>query len=430
MKRIFVLCLLLALLLSACGERVPTYEQPETSVPTDPLLPEETEPSVQMPEISQANGVQSVPKDDSVLRLERAVVSGYAAGEAVYYATYASYLVRYDEEKDRMEACCRREDCAHADESCGAWVGKDVNGLYFAVREDTAYYLWGESEEYGEYRSLQFFSSNLADGQRRVYYDITAEPGQRILPGDLLVCGDRALLSYAIGENYEGNIPRSKIQYILAFGLMDGTVTTVMCREIPYFTTYDLWGMSESHLILAYHHGIGIDSYGSVSYKDTPTYGYDEYVRDIHRWVLLEYPIRENAKWSQQICASEAGTELELFSYSSFCGGKLYYLANSYLKVYDLSTHKNETLFYLPGIANLFCADGKIFYRTYAKEFFYYDLTTEQVVQYQKESLWEQFTILYETDDSFLGKNGIFNWLKIKKEDFYEENYDAAIAYP
>ena len=431
MKRIFALCLLLVLLLSACGERVPTYEQPETSVPTDPLLPEETEPTAQMPVISQANGVQSVPKDDSVLRLERAIALGYATGESVYFATYASYLMRYDEEKDRLEACCRQEGCAHVDESCGAWVGKDVNGLYFAVREDTAYYLWGEREEYGEYKNLQFFSSNLANGQRRNYCNIAVEPGQLILLGDLLVCGNKAVLSYAIGEDYEGHLPQRKTQYILAFDLIDGTTTTVMCREIPYFTTYDLWGMSESHLILAYHHGIGIDSYGSVSYKDTPTYGYDEYVRDVHRWVLLEYPIAEDADWSRQVSVSDSTTKLELFSYSSFYGGKLYYLADSYLKVYDLSDHTNKVLFYLPGVENLFCADGKVFYRTYAREYFYYDPATEQTVQYQKDTPREQFIILGETDDSFLGKTATtLTWQRISKEDFYEENYDALVAYP
>ncbi|MBQ8586967.1 MAG: hypothetical protein IJ453_02660 [Oscillospiraceae bacterium] len=425
MKRILALCLLLALLLSACGETVPSYEQPATSVPATNNLSEATEPSLQLPEISEPGTVLSLPKDESMLRPEKRI---FADGDGVYYAN--SHLQRYDEEKDRMEICCFRANCTHMDENCGAWLNGDSSGLRFALREKVAFFLCSEENEYGEDLRLEFYTADLTSGVRRSYHQVVAGTGQEIFPGDLLICGNRALLSYAVGENYEGNRPQSKTQYILAFDLADGTMTTVMCREIEHDAIYDLWGMNESHLILAYHHGGGIRSYGDVNSGDIPTYGYDEYVRDVHRWVLLEYPIEENAKWSQQICASEAGSELELFSYSSFYGGKLYYLANSYLKVYDLSTHKNETLFYLPGIANLFCADGKVFYRTYAKEFFYYDLTTEQVVQYQKESLWEQFTILYETDDSFLGKNSIFNWLKIKKEDFYEENYDAAIAYP
>lgn len=425
MKRFFALCLLLSLLLCACGETVPPYEQPETSIPAENILPKDTETSLQMPEISEPGTVPIVPKDESMLRAEKWI---FADGDSVYYAN--THLQRYDAEKDRMEICCFRTNCTHMDENCGAWLNYDSNGLRFALREKVAFFLRSEENEYGDVLHLEFYTADLTSGVRHSYHQVAAEIGQIILPGDLLICGNRALLSYAIGENYEGNVPQSKTQYILAFDLMAGTVTTVMCREIAYFSTYDLWGMNESHLILAYHHGLGIESYGATSAKEIRGYGYDEYVRDIHRWVLLEYPIEENAPWSEQISVSDSTTKLDLFSYSSFYCGKLYYLDNSYLRAYDLSSHKSEILCYLPGVNNLFCADGKVFYSTYAKEYFYYDLTTQQTVQYQKESRWEQFTILIETDDSFLGKDSSFNRLMIKKADFYEENYDAVIAYP
>ena len=424
MKRILASCLLLLLLLSACGERVPVYEQPETSVPSDSTLPKETEPPVQTPELSQPDAPHTVPKDDTMLRLENKI---FATCDGVYYAD--AQLLRYNEEKDRMEICCTQENCPHTDESCSAWSG-DTNGLRFAVREDKAFVLWGERDTYGQYLTLEFYSMDLAEGQRRSYYSIAAEAGQMILPGDMLICGNTALLSYAVGrEDAKGS--KTKTQYILAFDLEEGTVTTVLTHEMDFGSTYDLWGMNESHLILAFHHGGGIQSYGDYVADGVPNYDYDEYARDMGRWVLLEYPIEENAKWSVQVAAHEAGTELKLFSYQSFYEGKLYYLANSYLKVYDLSTHKNEVLFYLPGVAHLFCADGKVFYRTDAKEFFYYDLTTEQAYQYQKDSLREQFSIVYETDDSFIGRgiNGI-SWQKITKENFYRENYRAIIAYP
>lgn len=437
MKRIISFCLLLGLLLlSACGETVPAYEQPQNSAQPQSVAPSEQESVPAGPDISEDVTPQSYGKDTSLLRLTR---GEYISEDRFYVA--ATQLLVYDLEKDIHTVCCDKAGCSHMDSSCAAYLNPEGNELRFAVRGSLVYCAAGKSDNKGNLLELELYTVDLESGLRRSYLEIPVREGQLVLLGDVLVYGNTLLVSYALGGEYSWETPVRKTQYILALDLTTGEQTVVMEREIDYFTAYDIWGMNEEYLILAYHHGGGMVSYGGYFGSDPYPigYDYDEYARDMQRWVLLEYPIKENAMWSEQVAAHEAATELELFSYSSFYQGRLYYVANSYVKVYDLRTHRSDYLFYQPGIAHMICADGKLFYRTDAKEYYYYDMETGITCQYQKGSPGELFHIYAETDDSFIGyyqatnsdlSFGLVKEYILSKEDFYKENYEAAVPIP
>ena len=283
---------------------------------------------------------------------------------------------------------------------------------------------------------------NLATGERRSYYTIEEKEDQQILFSDAVICGEQAILNfdiaagYRIGEVVYGKPVEEKEHFILSFQLDSGEMTTVMQRSMEWDGLYDLWAVNDSHLILAYHYpNIGSnDSFGAQNYENN----YNNYAMRLHRWVLLEYPIAEEATWSEQVAAYEAESDLKLFSYSSFCEGRLYYVQNGDVRAYDLETHKRSRLFTQAGISYLCCYDGKIFYETYAEEHFYYDLSSGETVQIQKDSRMVFFP-LGESEDYFYGiftsaweggyTSSPHHYL-ISKEDFYAENFDAAIRLP
>ena len=102
--------------------------------------------------------------------------------------------------------------------------------------------------------------------------------------------------------------------------------------------------------------------------------------------------------------------------------------------VYDGYTGQVTPYFEQDRIGLLTLLDGRIVYNVYPEEgsgteewdFFWYDLTTGESRQFQEGIGTMVFSVHEETADYFHGSyNGRSNCF-ISKQDFYNENYDAA----
>ncbi len=428
MKRFFILTLAMALLLlCACdGTRVPVYE------PSDTELPSQTEDSSIPPDTTEHQPIYTVTPIKEMGRLLRLTRFHYFGEQ---YCSSSNKIQGYDPELDKWQTLCTKENCPHVDENCNAWLGLDSNGLYFAVEDDMAYCVYGTSNQGSSYLlDMEFFTLDLNTGEKRSYHKLSQTEGKEIVLCDAVICADMAVLSYDIVDEYEHPVTReSKEHFLLAFDLTDGSMTTIMERTLGFMELYDLWGVNEDNIILAYHHSTGgLNSFGYQEHEGN----YTDYVMQLHRWVILEYPIEENAQWSEQVAQYYSGSDLRLFSYDCFYRGRLYYVLNDKVLCYDLQTHESQPLFEQEGITYMSCYAGRIFYTTEEGAYFSYALDGGTVQQLQKDAD-KLFVLTGEGGDYFYGyfpspgtNSASAKHYLIYKTDFYAENFDAAILLP
>ena len=431
MKRIFPLLLVVLLLLTACGESVPAYSAPtgETDVPSEEsTLTEPTTESteaVPTPSLSDPSEITTYSADLTAVRLGR---DSARTGDAIYLLNGA-FLQRYDMADSKLTVCCNKKNCPHYDENCDAYIAEDMNGIVFGIHNGKAYFAGGAQNDYSEWVTLSFFSLDLTTGERETIY--AADMGDRIASlGGVMLCGEKAVLCYTLAPSAasEESIA-AKQQRILAFDLAEGTFVTVLEREMEYGGVYDLWGMDETSLIVAYHRPTSGQEY--PAYANFADYGwdYDTYSRNLHGWTMLEYPLEESPDRGEAFAYNDWQHELHLYNFNQFYGGKLYYFYNrKYVKVYDPATQTGEFLFEQSGITYMTCLDGRIFYET-DEGYFWYEIATGVTHQYRQEERRRPFYLLAETDDDFICQGYLdeYNCYRISKTDFYNGNYDAAV---
>ena len=353
MKRMICMLLLLTLLCACSNDEVPVYQQ--ETIATQPT----TEPiSVSDPKL---------PDGESMLHLNTLNMQYQTTGSLRYF----------DEELQKWSSFCTKGDCAHYDESCPAWVAE--GNVRIAVKDGICYYVDTDNSSYG----LQYFdfcALNLDTLERKSYFKVQAQENERIFLGNAALCGDKAILNYSI----QADEALTMQQYIQVLDLQTEKIITVMNREIQNGEVYEIWGMNESHIIVSYLHTGMNESFAAneSNYNGLPNHV--EFMMDQHRWVLLEFPIQENATWSEQVAEYVAGSDLRLFNHSNFYRGTMYYVLNDSVRGYDLKEHKNARIFEQKGIVYMSCLDGKILYLTDENRSFSFDLesgTTQEIKQ-------------------------------------------------
>lgn len=271
MKRVIPFLLLILLLCTACGEAVPAYTAPtgEVGVPleestlTEPMT-ESTE-AVPVPSLSDPTELTTYPADLSAVRLGR---DSARTGDAIYLLNGA-FLQRYDMADSKLTACCNKKNCPHYDENCDAYIAEDMNGIVFGIHNGKAYFTGGTKNELGELVTLSFFSLDLTTGERETIYE--ADMGDRVASlGGVMLCGEKAVLCYSLAASAASEESvATKQQRILAFDLAGGTMVTVLEREMEYGGVYNLWGMDETSLIVAYHRPTSGQEYPAfISFAD------------------------------------------------------------------------------------------------------------------------------------------------------------------
>ena len=431
MKRVIPFLLLILLLFTACGESVPAYTAPtgETDVPSEEsTLTEPTTESteaVPTPSLSDPSEITTYSADLTAVRLGR---DSARTGDAIYLLNGA-FLQRYDMADSKLTVCCNKKNCPHYDENCDAYIAEDINGIVFGIHNGQAYFAGGAQNDCGEWVTLSFFSLDLTTGERETIY--AADMGDRVASlGGVMLCGDKAVLCYTLAASAasEESIA-TKQQRILAFDLADGTFVTVLEREMEYGGVYNLWGMDETSLIVAYHLPTCGQAYPAHANFADYGWDYDTYSRNLSDWTMQEYPLEESPDHGKAFAYNNAQHELHLYNYNQFYGGKLYYFYDrKYVKVYDPATQTGEFLFEQSDITYMTCLDGRIFYET-DEGCFWYEIATGVTHQYWQEVQRRPFYLLAETDDDFICQGYLdkYNCYRISKTDFYNGNYDAAV---
>lgn len=403
MKRLFCICLLLCLLCACGNDRVPAYEAEE--VPTTSETDEE---------LTLLMSAGELPDGQKLYHLSDVYNTADSQCNKIEIT-----LQSYNETLDKWEVCCVTANCAHMDESCTAWFGSADVYRRFAVINGICYCAEGE---YGKYalNSLDFYALNPATGERKTYFSISAEGEKEIYLGNVAICGQTAILNYSTLKIDE----QSKMQYIMAFDLRKDSAINVMQREILNGEVYELWGMNETHMIVSYLHSGGNYTFAEGKYSMQGLSDHSKYMMDQHRWVLLEFPIEENAQWSQQIAQYASGSDLRLYNHGNFYCGTLYYALNDTVWAYDLQEHKNSALFVQAELEYMSCLDGKILYLTQENECFSFDLATSETT---KIAAVEYFPVA-ETDTGFYCQKikftGSYDHYFIEKESFYAQRMD------
>lgn len=433
MKRILPLLLVLILLLSACGESVPAYSAPtgDPDAPSEePTLSEtltESTEAVPLPPLSDPTEITTYPADTGIVHLTKYLS---VAGDAIYILN-GNFLQRYDMEEGTVSLCCSKKHCPHFDDNCGAYV-ENYNWTYLACHDGKLYLaLCSAIDDYGfGIGSLRFYSVDLTTGERQMLYEEDLKD-QRVELCDVVLSGSKAVVNYDVFPPCDaGTAPNAeaKLHRFLSVDLTDGSSQTIMEREIYSQQMYNLWGLNDEHLILAYHN-IGYPAFSYSDYQLDAGRNYDDYTRCLQRWVLLEYPLKEDADISEQIAAFESGG-LRLFHYNNFYGGKLYFQIHDGISVYDLAAHTTARLFDQPGIQDMLCLDGRVFYET-NEGCFWYEIETGVTHQFLQGNEQLPFRLVAETDDDFICRNrlsaGSLDIFRISKEDFYSGNYDALV---
>ncbi len=404
MKRVICILILSSLLCACATDAVPVYESQEaqpTSTPTEA--------------IPLAMGVSELPDGEQMFHL-----SDNIQGSNANYYKINNTLQRYDETLDKWEVCCVDAACGHMGESCTAWFGQENVSRRFAVVNGICYCAEGT---YGMYAldDLTFYAVNPATGEQKTYFSIDSVGEEEIYLGNVAICGQTAILSYSL---LDVESP-TKTQHIKAIDLRKDSEINIMEREILNGEVYELWGMNETHIILSYLHSGGNNTFSDGKHIIQGLDDHSKYIMDQRRWVLLEFPLEENAQWSEQIAQYMGGSELRLFNHGNFYYGTLYYALNDTVWAYDLQEHKNTALFKVEDLQYMSCLDGKILYLTEENESFSFELAngkTSKISDAQYFPVAETETGFYCEKIRFTGSYGRYY---ISKENFYEDRMDA-----
>ena len=321
-------------------------------------------------------------------------------------------LQYYDEELLKWSCFCTKDDCSHYDESCPAWIAE--GNVRIAMKGGVCYYVHTDESSYG-HKYFEFCAMNPATSERRDYYKVQAQENETVFLGNVAIYGDTALLNYSIRVDEAPTMQ----QYIHAIDLQTGKMITVMNREIQNGEVYELWGMNESHIIMSYLHTGTNESFAENESSFNALPDHSEYMMQQHRWVLLEFPIEENAAWSEQVAQYFSGSDLRLYNHSNFYRGTLYYVLNDSVWGYDLQEHKNARIFEQKGIVYMSCLDGKIICLTDENRCFSFDLesgTTQEIEQ-------TEYFPLAESENCFYCKKvsaeSCYETECIKKSEYY-----------
>ncbi len=431
MKRCLSIILLLTLLLLAgCREQLPGYT---LEVPT-------TEPTTEAPTtiMTQPKEYRQYP----TYPVERP--SDKAVGNALYY-TEARAVSYYDTELRRTIYMCSQPNCAHSDERCHAYLGGSMGSSYI-VDGDLVYALVYAFDWDGTIRLIE---RNLITGNTRTLMDLT--PGENMIREQFSfsLSGEEGFLTfrqYEMEYTFEGSYSyceeKNAIQYSYAIDLKTGEQELLLEAHIPSVQGYAFSGSAivpqlctQDHLLI---HEVEFKDILPLSqeeyYKQEPNGDYLAYTKEVFRDFASDahYAVDRKTGERKQLCGDSFNARIE----DLLCmrDKKLAFVENDTVCIYNGYTGEVTPIFEQERIGFLSLLDGRIIYNVYPEEgsgtevwdYFWHDLTTGETHRFQEGISTMVFSIHGETADYFQGiYNGRSNCF-ISKQDFYNENYDAA----
>ncbi len=431
MKKCLPIILLLAvLLLAGCREQLPDYT---LEVPA-------TEPTAEAPAtlMTQPKEYREYPTYPVERPTDKAV------GNVLYY-TEARAVSYYDPELRRAVYLCSQPSCTHSDEKCHAYLGGSMGSSYI-VDGDLVYALIDDLDRDGTIRLIE---RNLITGNTQTLMDLSPEENMIREMFSFSLCGGEGFLTfrqYEMEYTFEGSYSyceeKNATQYSYAIDLKTGEQELLLEAHIPSVQGYAFSGSAivpqvctQDYLLI---HEVEFKDILPLSeeeyYKQEPNGDYLAYTKEVFRDFATDAHCAVDRKTGERkrICGDSFGARIE----NLLCmrDKKLAFVEGDRVCIYNGYTAQVTPYFEQPRIGHMTFLDGRIIYNVYPEEgsgtevwdYFWYDLTTGETHQFQEGISIMVFSIHGETADYFQGNcNGRSNCF-ISKQDFYNENYDAA----
>ena len=426
-KCVFYLLLLSLLLFAGCGERLPEYtlEVPTTESPTEESIVETTR--------------RKEWRDYATYPVESPF--DHVVGN-VYWYTNSPVIHYYDVDLRRTVYLCSQPNCAHHSENCTAFLGGDYETIYQVVG-DMAYALVVNTDKE---ESALFLERNLITGEDRILWDLTPEENVIQEYFQLSIDGNTAFLSFQ-QYNWKHEIGFStvtisnKLSLAYAIDLTTGERELLLQDALPIHEQVEINGdelvvevCTENFLLIqdVDHSQMRIVSQEEY-FKENPQASfeeYEDYLRTIAGMTGDHYSVNRKTGERKRICGNVREANLV---HDGFRDKKMVFVDGTTVCIYDGRTGEVTPCFEQENTALLILMDGRVIYNIFPEDegngiytYFWYDLTTGETHQFQEGVSNMIFSIHGETTDHFLGiYNGRSNCF-ISKQDFYNENYDAA----
>ena len=437
-KYIAHLLLLSVLLLSGCTGELQEYTlETQATEPASTELVTEEEPTLSETRPKEQRDYATYPVEQP---------KDYIVGNRYYYAQ--SPVIRYyDLELRRSVSLCSQPNCTHNSDLCVAYLGGGGRTKYSVVG-DLVYALVDDLDKGGK---LLFIERNMITGETRILWDLT--PPEDVVREyvQFSVYGEEAFLIYRefemewndIGTTYSEKNP---VQYSYAIDLLSGERELLLKDEMPAIETYVLWGStilpelcSEDYLLIKeVERGgelpISMDEY----FEQNPTKDHEDY----HAYYMEVYGQFEkvsryclNRKTGEKKWVYGNDLEAHIQDSSSTRDRKQAFTVGNTVCVYDGCTGQVTAYFEQENIGYMGYLDGRIIYNVYTPmedgdaewSYFWYDLQTGEKQPFQVGIQGMVFSLQAETADYFYGYSTKAGGNRfISKQDFYNENYDAA----
>ena len=448
MKRILIFAILLAMLLAGCARDLPGYELPSES--KEPNESTEATPA-QSKEWEEFN---TYPVD-----LDVDALLGHTDHEIVFLqGKHAQY---YDVEMHRAFALCSQPNCSHSDESCPSYFGGDsLTDTDYSVSGDSIYAVCTADDGHTlRLRQLKPLTGEKTD----LYTDTLPEPVRDTAEDgtpryvmysfespDLLFTGSALILQYQITrqeDRFEADRQTSHHsgeKVILRYDLSGGTMRELLRSDVPISSPIvlspdEILDASDQYALLRAHDSFTETPFTEAEYVKNggATEDYEDYIEGIldtceHGEILL-WDLETGEK--TVLCAPG---ELRIDSSYAFDRQhhRICFLKNDReLWRLDLRNGSQTKLLELDGnVCNISQWDGRVFFSTWRHledgttwyDWYWYEPTTGQLRQLQKEISMCRFSIIGETDSYLIGYTENGGTAVLAKQDYYNENYEAA----
>ena len=444
MKRILWIFLLLSLmLLCGCDRELKDYTL-ETQASTQTT----TEATTQSP---SASTTQSLSESTTQAKEYREYTTypvehpkGHIVGNLYYYAN--SPVIRYyDTDLRRSVSLCSQPNCTHNNDNCIAYLG-GLGGTSYCVEGDMVYAVVNDAINGGK---IQLIERNMITGENRTLWDLT--PGENMIQENLCfsVCDDLVFLTfreYEMEWNDEGTTYWEKNTVLFSYEIdtRTGERQELLRYEIPtvrglYFSgsaiVPDL--CTENYLFVqeVEHNGAPPMSEEEY-YKQNPTADaevYDQYVWEAWRHFeeVSHYSVDRRTGEKKRLYGNSGDAHIQ--DASGKREKKQLFTDGNTVCIYDGYTGQVTAYFEQENIGYMGYLDGRVIYNVWEEgengddiyNFFWYHLQTGERQPFQVGINGMVFSVQEETTDYFYGYyNGGMRF--ISKQDFYNENYDAA----
>lgn len=414
MKRILIL-LFSVLLLCGCTPQIPDY-----TLATVPTTAETTEAPIETTQPKEYCEFATYPVEHPTDN-----VSGN-----LWYEERALIVSAYDTDLRRKVVLCSQPSCTHNNRDCPAYLGGGI-GTVYAVRGDVAYALIDDSEKSGE---ITFVSQNLITGQREPIWDLTPEKDVVRERFQLSVDGRTAFLYFeqyrmVLQElNYSYEDHRS---YGYAIDLDTGEKEVLLDSEkivlgSPDWGQIDLGGdelldrgCTEQYLLVVEMEYIFLPMEPDDYFIQYPNGDYDAYLRENPPQSKGEI-ISINRATGERTTLCDYRDAM-LMDMGAFRDKQMSFVRDDTMCIYDGRTGQVTEYFTNEDICMHRLADGRILYtleENGAYSHWYYDPNTgehHEHFQYIRGETRDCFRIYTDKGYRF-----------ITKQDWYNENYDAA----